>query len=121
MTPAEDASAPAPSMEAYNRGVLAQIEDRIMQGLRASMRTAEYCVVRNATTGVCAVVASGTTGEDPHRVFGPAEFAECLHYINTTVVTRMAEQPERHRRHHASRRPQPDPPSPCNAPERNQE
>lgn len=94
MTGTQDSSAPEPPMEAYNRRLLAQIEDRIRQGLAASMQDAAYRVIRNPATGVLTVLASTTVDRDPHQAFGPAPFAQCLDYVNATVVTRIAEETE---------------------------
>ncbi|MDA8523662.1 hypothetical protein [Acidovorax sp. NCPPB 4044] len=78
-------------MEQHNRLLMAQIDGRLRSGFGAALQSSDYYVIRNKATGVLSVLASTTLQDDHDAVHGPAPFAQCIEFVNSSVVTRMAE------------------------------
>lgn len=72
----------------------AQIEARLRENLGSSRLQGHYYVIRSQRTGVLSVLASSTLGQDHDVVWGPQPFADCISYVNSVLMTRMAEQGE---------------------------
>ncbi|CAM3473282.1 hypothetical protein [Paracidovorax anthurii] len=82
---------PMAPMEQHNRLLMAQIEGRLRSGFDAALSSGDYYVIRNKGTGVLSVLASTTIQDDHDCVLGPKPFAQCIEFVNSSVVTRMAE------------------------------
>jgi hypothetical protein len=72
-----------------SRSLLAQIEARMRENFGASQRQATYCVVRSRLTGVLSVLPAATPPLEA-EAWGPRPFAECIAYVNSAVVKRLA-------------------------------
>ncbi len=83
---------PMAPMEQHNRLLMEQIAGQLRSGFGAALQPSCNCyVVRNQDTGVLSVLASSTLGDDPAVIHGPATFAQCIGFVNSSVVTRLAE------------------------------
>ncbi len=86
---------PAPSldeaMQQTNRLVMARIDAQLRGGFGAALHGGDFCVVRSSVTGVMSVLASAKAGDRGDALFGPGTFADCIEFVNSTVVARMAD------------------------------
>lgn len=76
----------------HNSMVMAQIDQHLRNGLSASLTAEQYYAIRSETTRVLSVLSSSTIVDKTNVAFGPASFQECIKYVNSTVVTQLAEK-----------------------------
>ncbi len=84
----ESLSRPLAPMEQHNRLLMQQIEGRLRSGFSAALDSGDCYVIRNQGTGVLSVLASSTIEDDHEVVHGPDSFAQCIGFVNSSVVTR---------------------------------
>lgn len=92
-TRTDDAYSMAEQMRQHNVMIMAQIGNNLRNGFGAALSGVDYYAIRNEATGILSVIASTTikNKEDKHIVFGPAPFSSCIEYVNSAVVTLLAE------------------------------
>ncbi len=108
----ESLSRPLAPMEQHNRLLMQQIEGRLRSGFSAALDSGDCYVIRNQGTGVLSVLASSTIEDEHEVVHGPDSFAQCIGFVNSSVVTRMAESD--------GWRPAPAPAAAANTPDKEQ-
>lgn len=86
----DNAESPAAQVAMHNRMIMAQIDSQLRQGFGAAMKGADYYVIRSEVTGVLSVLSSSTVDDDKNIEFGPKPFKQCIEYVNSSVVTRLA-------------------------------
>ncbi|HNB02226.1 hypothetical protein [Nitrosomonas sp.] len=75
----------------HNRMIMEQINRQLRNGFGAALTGNNYYVIRSETTGVLSVLSSSTVNDEKNIVFGPEQFQQCIEYVNSAVVTRLAE------------------------------
>jgi len=89
--PSESSDAVGEQLKQHNNIVMAEIDARIANGLRAALKADDYYVIRNRFTGVLSVLTSATVDDAKAVVFGPAGFPLCIRHVNAAVLGRLAE------------------------------
>lgn len=83
----------AEQMHRHNVMIMAQIDSHLRNGFGSALSGVGYYAIRNEVTGILSVISSVTIKDkdDTHIVFGPAPFSSCIEYVNSAVVTSLAE------------------------------
>lgn len=83
----------AEQMRRHNTMIMAQIDNHLKNGFGAALSGVDYYAIRNEITGILSVISSTTikNKDDKNVVFGPAPFSSCIEYVNSAVVTSLAE------------------------------
>lgn len=88
----DSADSMSAQIETHNRMIMAQIDNHLRSGFDATLKKSDYYVIRSETTGVLSVLSSSTIDEEKKIVFGPKSFHQCIEYVNSAVVTLLAEK-----------------------------
>lgn len=75
----------------HNRKIIDQIDRQLRSGFGAALIGNDYYVIRSETTGILSVLSSSTVSDEKNIVFGPGQFQQCIKYVNSAMVTRLAE------------------------------